>query len=92
MRYIAHIITVSLKYFFDIDYLVYNHIHTIMHILAYNLGIFPAFIANEFYEGVLTVKNDAIAIRDNVLSLKERWDKSEMQEVLADISGREYQS
>ena len=66
MRTIAHFAVVSLKYFFDIDYLVFDHVATVILVIAYSVKLRPMLIINELHEGLLTIKDDIIRFKSDL--------------------------
>ncbi len=66
MKTIAHFLAVSMKYFFNIEYHVYNHVFTVILVIAYSLKMIPAFFANELYEGMLTIKRDFTTVKTEI--------------------------
>jgi len=72
-KHIGHIIIVSLKYFFDIDYSVCFHTFTTLIIWA---GITKLFVCQAQYifsDGLHTVMQDILTIKDQLDAYKERW-------------------
>ena len=72
-RHIWHIVIVSLKYFFDIDYSLCLHTFST---LIIGVGITKLFVSQAQYifsNGLLTVKQDILTLRDQLNAYKERW-------------------
>lgn len=82
-KQIGHLAVVSLKFFFDFDPSLSNHILFTGIII---LGICKLFISNissALQDGMLTVKADILTLREEVATLKERWEESQLRRVLA---------
>lgn len=79
-KHIEHFITVTLRYFFDFDYMIVNNAFLMMLLAAGGLRLLFARVANEFEEGIVTVREDALTIREHIAMLRERWMNSELYE------------
>jgi hypothetical protein len=81
-KHIEHAIMVGLKYFFDLDYNFCSHLLIGAVVI---MGLFKFFISDigaKFYDGLLTVKEDALNIKMELATVKENWYRSEMKENL----------
>ena len=77
MKQIGHLITVSMKYFLDIDPSICNHTFMAVLIMA---GITKLLIHNivaVLHDGILTVKEDAIVLKDMIATYRERLSKND---------------
>ena len=81
-KHIEHLVIVSLKYFFDIDYTFYSHVWVTLLAISALLKICMIHAADNFSDGLLTVKEDAINIKNELIFLKQNWDNSPMREAL----------
>ena len=79
---IEHIIMVSLKYFFDLDYSFYSHIILAALVAVSLLKFFLNQTAAFFHEGIITVKEDAISLKSEIAIIKENWEISPVREAL----------
>ena len=73
---------VSLKYFFNFDPSCGKYVFLIALLLPDLFKLFLAGITAYFYVGVLTVKEDTLAMQAITIVFKERWDNSELREAL----------
>ena len=71
-KHIEHLTIESLKFFFNLDHTICNHIVISALVL---IGMFRLFFDHTrelFHDGLLTVKNDVHAIRSQIEFYKER--------------------
>ena len=71
---LSHFLSLSLKYFFDIDPAFSNHAFLIALLMAGVIKMFMATITEYFYDGVQSVKEDAMAMKSLLLDTREKWE------------------
>jgi len=81
-KHIVHLVIVSLKYFLDIDLTSSSHVLGTLLAIAGILKICMIHAADNLSNGLLTVKEDAINIKNDLILLKQNWDNSPMREAL----------
>ena len=70
-KHIQHLIIVALKHFFDIDKVMLGHICVVI-ILAFSCTHFMFYIiAEEFKNGILTIKHDVTNAKQEINEFKE---------------------
>lgn len=70
---IKYLATISLKYFFDFDYSVFDYIFLVITSHINTVKIITTQIGNEFYDGIFTIAQDAreikIALENNIRAI-----------------------
>jgi hypothetical protein len=72
-KQIEQVVTVALKYFFDLDFNSCNHVLITLLVIAGFFKFSMNNILGVLSDGLLTIKEDALSIKANILSYKERW-------------------
>jgi hypothetical protein len=73
---------VSLKYFFDLEpYLLYQLLYKCVFLsLLFKFSLYR--MGETLYDGLITVKEDALNLRSELKIVKERWDNSGIRETI----------
>jgi len=79
---IEHVASVAIQYFLNCDLASFKSGLIIFIVLAYTFRHFLVIVTQAFYDSALTVKADALEIKDMLLEYRERWENSEAHEAL----------
>jgi hypothetical protein len=85
-KQIFHLITVSLKFFFDFDANSSQQIFSMAQLFSTAAKLVLILSVAYFYQGLITVKQDVLTIKDDALSLAGRWENSQLRELVLDSS------
>jgi hypothetical protein len=85
-KQIGHIISVALKYFFDIDYIYCHHAFVIMLVMLGFCRLFLSNVADVLQDGIITVKEDFKVVRQYTNYYIRRWENSDIREIISRIS------
>jgi hypothetical protein len=77
-KHIEHLTIESLKFFFNLDHTICNHIVLSVLVLFGMFRLFFNHTCDLFRDGLLTVKNDVRAIRSQIECYKERLQQRAM--------------
>jgi len=69
-----------MKYFFDIDASMFNHLLFVIIVLLGSVKVIASMITGHLHDGLLTVKDDAMFLREEVASYKERFQNGQLQD------------
>ena len=79
-KHLFHFAMVTLKFFFDLEpYLFYQLLYKgIFLSLLFKFSLYR--IGEALYDGLITVKEDALTLRSELKMVKERWENSGIKE------------
>ena len=78
-KQIEHFITISLRFFFDLDYAMFHHAFLTILIVAGLGRLFMSKLIEAFQDSAKTVKQDYLTFRELVAELRTRWINSELR-------------
>ncbi len=81
-KQVGHFVTVSMKFFFDFDISVFSHALFAVIILLGFIKLLFVILADNLYDGLLTVKEDAQLLQQEVAAYKQKWENSPVRETL----------
>lgn len=81
-KQIGHLVMISLKFFFDLDPSIYGHLLIAGIVIAGLAKLLIYNVTDNVRVGLVTVKEDAIAIKEEMGQCKERWENSQLREML----------
>jgi hypothetical protein len=85
-KQILHFITVSMKFFFDFDANSSQQLFSMAQLFSTAAKLGLIFSVAYFYQGLITVKQDVLAIKSDARSLAGRWENSHLRELILDGS------
>ena len=81
LRQAQHLVIVTLKKNFDFDVRTCAPLLLVLPVLAGIAKSYCSEIATELHNGLTTVKDDAIAIKEPIKELKTHWEDSDTYEI-----------
>ncbi len=81
-KHLGHFVMVSLKYFFDFDYTFCRHAYMIVLMIPFMFRMLFTTVTGYLYDGLITVKEDSLMIKNNIIAYKQHWDNSGMRVAL----------
>ena len=83
-NHLGDLVIESLKYFFPVDPSFCNHVCEAALVFPFLLKLLFREIATYFHDGAITIKEDALTMKEMMQHIKERWHNSEVREAFID--------
>lgn len=81
-KHIKNLISVGCKYFFDLDYRAVAHSFIVLLVLGGIAKLLWFKVGDELQDGLLTVKEDALSIKNSFAGIKDNWASSNLHTTL----------
>ncbi|MCW3122045.1 MAG: hypothetical protein JWQ38_1537 [Flavipsychrobacter sp.] len=79
-KHLGHLLTVSLKYFFDFDFSYFHNAYLMVLMLPFVIKLAIEIVGTNLHEGLITVKEDVYTIKNGLITYKQNWDNSELRD------------